>query len=64
MRNAYKILDGEPEGRRLLNIPRNKWGDIRMDFQETGWCQWQALVNKVTKLWVKKKKKKAGNLSS
>jgi hypothetical protein len=25
--NAYRILVGEPEGKRLLGIPRNKWED-------------------------------------
>jgi hypothetical protein len=32
MRNAYKILVGKPEGKRLLGKYRRKWGDnIRMD---------------------------------
>jgi hypothetical protein len=32
MRNAYSILVGKPEGKRLLGTPRHRWEDnIRMD---------------------------------
>jgi len=34
MRNAYKILVREPEGKRPLGRPRCRWKDnIRMDFK-------------------------------
>jgi hypothetical protein len=59
-RNAYRILVGEPEGKRPLGGPRRRWEDnIRMDLREIGWCgkewidlaedkdQWRALVNRV-----------------
>jgi hypothetical protein len=37
MRNAYKILVGRPEGKRLLERPKNKWeNNIKMDFREIG----------------------------
>jgi hypothetical protein len=57
-KNAYKILVGEPEGRRLLGRPGHRWvNNIRMDLGETGWGgmgwislaqdrdKWRALVN-------------------
>jgi hypothetical protein len=38
MRNAYNILVGKPEGKRLLGRPRRRWdGNIRMCLRETGW---------------------------
>jgi hypothetical protein len=38
MRNAYNILCGKREGKRLLGRPRRKWEDnIRMELRETGW---------------------------
>jgi hypothetical protein len=37
-RNAYRILVGNPEGKRPLGIPRRKWVDnIKMDLREIGW---------------------------
>jgi hypothetical protein len=64
-RNAYRILVGEPEGKRLLRRPRCRWLDnIKMDLRETGWDdvdlidmaqdkdQWRALVNTVLNLRV------------
>jgi hypothetical protein len=37
MRNAYRILVGKPEGKRLLGRPRRKWKDnIKMDVREIG----------------------------
>jgi hypothetical protein len=36
-RNAYKLLVGRPEGKRLHGIPRHRWEDrIRMDLTEIG----------------------------
>jgi len=65
MRNVYKILFGNPEGKRLLGRPRSRWEDnVRMDVREVGWegvdwmhlaqdrDQWQALVNTVMNLQV------------
>jgi hypothetical protein len=37
MRNAYRILLVETEGRRLLVRPRCRWEDSRMDHKEIGW---------------------------
>jgi hypothetical protein len=38
MRNAYRILMGKPEGKRLLGIPkRGCVYNIKMDLRETGW---------------------------
>jgi hypothetical protein len=37
-RNAYMILVGEPEGKRLLGRPRCRLVDnIKMDLRERGW---------------------------
>jgi hypothetical protein len=37
-RNAYRILVGEPGGKRPLGRPRRRWVDnIKMDIRETGW---------------------------
>jgi hypothetical protein len=36
-RNAYRILVGKPEGKRLLGRPRRRWVDnIKMDLRRTG----------------------------
>jgi hypothetical protein len=36
-RNAYMILAGKPEGKRLLGRPRRRWVDnIKMDLREDG----------------------------
>jgi hypothetical protein len=64
-RNAYRILVGEPEGKRPLGRPRRRWVDnIRMDLGEIEWDdvdwidldqdrdQWKALVNTVMNLRV------------
>jgi hypothetical protein len=64
-RNAYRILMGNPEGKRPLGRPRRRWEDnIRMDLREIGWGgmnwidmaqdrdQWRALVNTVMNLRV------------
>jgi hypothetical protein len=37
-RNAYRLLMGKPDGKRLLERPRCRWVDnIRMDLVEVGW---------------------------
>jgi hypothetical protein len=37
-RNAYRILVGNPEGKRALGRPRRRWVDhIKMDLREIGW---------------------------
>jgi hypothetical protein len=64
-RNAYKILVGKPEGKRLLGRPRRRWVDnIKMNLTEIGWGgmdwidlakdgdKWRALVNTVMNLRV------------
>jgi hypothetical protein len=64
-RNAYRILVGKSEGRRLLGRPRRRWVDnIKMNLREIGWDgidwidlvqdrgQWRALVNAVMNLRV------------
>jgi hypothetical protein len=64
-RNAYRILAGQPEGKRPLGRPRRRWvNNIKMDLTEIGWdCmdwidlskdrdRWRALVNTVMNLRV------------
>jgi hypothetical protein len=64
-RNAYRILVGNPEGKRPLGRPRRRWVDnIKMDLREIGWDgidwidlaqdrdQWRVLVNAVMNLRV------------
>jgi hypothetical protein len=64
-RIAYRILVGEPEGKRTLGRPRRRWEDnIMMDLRDTGWGgmhwidlaqdrdQWRALVNTIMNLRV------------
>jgi hypothetical protein len=37
-RNAYRLLVGNPEGKRPMGRPRRRWVDnIRMDLGEAGW---------------------------
>jgi hypothetical protein len=37
-RNAYRILVGNPDGRRPLGRPRRRWVDnIKIDLREVGW---------------------------
>jgi hypothetical protein len=37
-RNAYRLLMGKPEGKRLLGRPRRRWVDnMRIDLGEVGW---------------------------
>ena len=63
-RNAYKVLVGKPESKRLLGRPRRRWEDnIKMDLREVGcdpgeWIdledsdQWRAYVRAVMNLRV------------
>jgi hypothetical protein len=64
-RNAYRILVGKPEGKRLVGRPRLRWGNniemdvgemgcVNMDWNDLAWDrdQWRALVNTVMNLWV------------
>jgi hypothetical protein len=64
-RNAYRLLVGNPEGKRPLGRPRHGWvDDIRMDLRQVGWGnvdwiglaedrnRWRALVNLVLNLRV------------
>jgi hypothetical protein len=64
-RNAYRLLVGKPEGKRLPGRPRQRWVDnIKMDPGGLGWgdvdCiglaqdrdRWRALVNAIINLWV------------
>jgi hypothetical protein len=64
-RNAYRILVGQPEGKRPRGRPRRRWVDnIKIDLREIGWDgmdwinvaqdrdQWSALVNTVMNLQV------------
>jgi hypothetical protein len=64
-RNAFRLLVGKPEGKRLLGRPRRRWVvNISMDLGEVGWGdvdwiglakdrnRWRALVNSVLNLRV------------
>jgi hypothetical protein len=36
--NAYRLLVGKPEGKRLVGRPRSRWRDnIKVYFREIGW---------------------------
>jgi hypothetical protein len=52
MRNAYKILGGKPDGKRLLSRAGHRWeNNNKMDLAvHRG--QWLAFVNMVINLWV------------
>jgi hypothetical protein len=58
-RSSYRILVGDPDGKRQLRRRRSKWLDIiKMEFRELGWgdmdcidlaqdrAQWMALVKR------------------
>jgi hypothetical protein len=62
-RHAYRLLVGNPEGKKPLERPRCRWVDnIRMDLGEVGWGdvdwiglaqdrnRWRALVSSVLNL--------------
>jgi hypothetical protein len=64
-RNAYRILVGNPEGKRPLGTSRRRWMDsIKIDLREIGWDggdwldlaqdrdQWRDLVKAVLNLRV------------
>jgi hypothetical protein len=64
-RNAYRILNRNPEGKRSVGRPRLRWVDnIKMELTEIGWGgmdwidvaqdreEWRALVNTVMELRV------------
>jgi hypothetical protein len=64
-RKVFRLLVGNPEGKRPLGRPRRRWEDgIIMDLRETGWGnvewiqlaqdwdRWRALVNTVMNLRV------------
>jgi hypothetical protein len=64
-RNAYRILVGKPEGKKLLGRPRSRWVEnIKIDLRVIGWDgmewidlaqvrdKWWALVNTVMNLRV------------
>jgi len=64
-RGVYRLLVGQPEGKRQLRIPRHTWEDnIKMDLQGVGYVdvdwigltqdkdRWRALVNAVMNLRV------------
>jgi hypothetical protein len=53
-RNAYRILMGNPAGKRPLGRTRRRWVDnIKMFLREVGWDdKWRALVNTVINLRV------------
>jgi hypothetical protein len=37
-KNAYRLLVGNPEGKRPLGRPRREWvGNVKMDLREIGW---------------------------
>jgi hypothetical protein len=39
-RNAYRILVGNPEGKRPLGRTRRRWVDnIKIYLREIGWCE-------------------------
>jgi hypothetical protein len=44
-RNVYRLLVGNPEGKRPLGRPRRRWMDnIKMDLLEIGLSVWTGLV--------------------
>jgi hypothetical protein len=61
-RNLYRVLVGNPEGKRPLGRPRRKWeAGIKMDLREIGWGvewiqlaqdrgSWRAVVSAVMNL--------------
>jgi hypothetical protein len=55
VRNAYKILVGKHEGKRLLGRRRFRWEDIiRMNLREIGWecVKWMHLTQNRDQCWL------------
>jgi hypothetical protein len=63
--NGYRLLVGEPEGKKPLGKPKHGWVyNIEMDVVQIAyggvdwigvvqdWCKWRALVNAIINLWV------------
>jgi hypothetical protein len=63
--NAYRVLMGDPEGKRPLGRPRRRWEDnVKINFREVGWGgmnwihlsqdrdHWRALVTAVMNIRV------------
>jgi hypothetical protein len=53
-RNVYRILVGEPEGKRPLGRPRSRWVDnTKVDLREIGWdvMDWIDLVEDRDRWW-------------
>jgi hypothetical protein len=46
-RTAYKILVGNPQGKKPLGRPRRRWENIEIDLREEGWAgmDWIDLVH-------------------
>jgi hypothetical protein len=44
MRNVYKMLVGNPEGKRPLGRNRRRWEDIKMDLKQPGGKAWTGFV--------------------
>jgi len=36
-RNAYRVLLGKPESKKPLGRPRHRWGNTKMNLEETEW---------------------------
>jgi hypothetical protein len=44
-RGVYRVLVGNPEGKRPMGRPRHRWEDnIKMDLQEVGRGAWTGLI--------------------
>jgi hypothetical protein len=44
-RNAYRVLVGKPERRKLLGRKRRRWEDnIKMGIRELGWGAWTGSI--------------------
>jgi hypothetical protein len=52
-RKVYKVLVGNPEGKRPLRRPRHKWEDgMRMNLREIGWgVDWIRLAQDRDRWW-------------
>jgi hypothetical protein len=44
-RNVYRVLVGNPEGKRPLERPSRRWENgIKMDLVEIGWGMWSGFA--------------------